>query len=80
MRFKARYGYVGLAVEAEENVTEGLNETGLSAGLFYFPRYGQYEKYSPANKPTTIGDLQVVSWILGCYPSNINTIYTPIYL
>lgn len=67
MRFKARYGYVGLAVEAEENVTEGLNETGLSAGLFYFPRYGQYEKYSPANKPTTIGDLQVVSWILGCF-------------
>lgn len=67
MPFTARYGYVGMAVETEEYVTEGLNEAGLSAGLFYFPRYGQYEKYDPANKATTIGDLQVVSWILGSF-------------
>ena len=38
MRFTARYGYVGLAVEQREFVAEGLNEEGLSAGLFYFPR------------------------------------------
>ena len=67
MTFRARYGYVGMAVETEENVTEGLNEEGLSAGLFYFPRYGQYEEYSPANRTKTIGDLQVVAWILGSF-------------
>ena len=43
LKFKAAYGYVGLAVEQKEFVAEGLNEEGLSAGLFYFPRYGQYE-------------------------------------
>ena len=37
MTFTARYGYVGLSVEQETFVAEGLNESGLSAGMFYFP-------------------------------------------
>ena len=41
MTFTARYGYVGLAVEQKEFIAEGLNEVGLSAGLFYFPKYGE---------------------------------------
>lgn len=65
MTFTARYGYVGLAVEQKEFVAEGLNEAGLSAGLFYFPGYGQYETYSPSERARSISDLQLVSWILG---------------
>lgn len=65
MAFTARYGYVGLTVEQEEIVAEGLNEAGLSAGLFYFPGYGRYEAYDPAKRTTTIADVQLVSWILG---------------
>ncbi len=64
MVFEAKYGYVGLAVEQEEFVAEGLNEAGLSAGLFYFPRYGAYENYDEALKATSISDLQLVPWIL----------------
>ena len=37
MKFTAKYGYVGLAVEQKEFVAEGLNEEGLSAGLVLFP-------------------------------------------
>lgn len=65
MKFTARYGYVGLAVEQKEFVAEGLNEAGLSAGLFYFPRYGQYEAYNAAHKSTSIADLQLVPLLLG---------------
>ena len=65
MEFTARYGYVGLAVEEKEFVVEGLNEAGLSAGLFYFPAYGEYEEYQEELKANTISDLQLVSWILG---------------
>lgn len=65
MKFTAHYGYVGLAVEQKEFVAEGLNEAGLSAGLFYFPRYGQYEAYDAARKSTSIADLQLVSLLLG---------------
>ena len=44
---------------------EGMNEKGLSAGLFYFPDYGKYEEYSEANYETNISDFQLVSYILG---------------
>ncbi|SHF42434.1 linear amide C-N hydrolase [Dysgonomonas macrotermitis] len=65
MSFTARYGYVGLAVEQKDFVAEGLNEVGLSAGLFYFPNYGKYEDYDVAKKEKSIADLQLVSWLLG---------------
>ncbi len=65
MEFTAKYGYVGLSVEQEEFVAEGLNEAGLSAGLFYFPGYGGYEDYSEELRTRSIADLQLVSWILG---------------
>ena len=65
MKITARYGYVGLAVEQKEFVAEGINEAGLSAGLFYFPQYGEYEAFDEAQKTTSLSDLQLVSWILG---------------
>lgn len=61
MKFTAKYGYVGLAVEQKEFVAEGLNEAGLSAGLFYFPNYGQYEAYNPAQQASSMADLQLVA-------------------
>lgn len=63
--FRARYGYVGLAVERPEYVAEGLNEQGLSAGLFYFPQYGGYEAYNATLRQESLSDLQVVSYVLG---------------
>ena len=65
MAFTARYGYVGFAVEQKDFVAEGVNEAGLSAGLFYFPNYGQYEAYDERRKNSSIADLQLVSLILG---------------
>lgn len=63
--FKGRYGYAGLAVEQAEFIVEGLNEKGLSAGLFYFPGYGEYEEFNPVTRENNIADLQLVSYILG---------------
>lgn len=64
MTFDAKYGNVGLAVVQKEFMAEGLNEAGLSAGLFYFPRYGKYKTYDPEQNAQTLSDLQVVNWIL----------------
>lgn len=63
MKFNAFYGYVGLA--AEDYVIEGLNEMGLSAGLFYFPKFGSYPKYDAKEKDITLSDTQFVAWMLG---------------
>lgn len=64
MEFTARYGVVGLSVVEREFIAEGINEAGLSAGLFFFPKYGGYTEYDPAYNSTTLGDLQVVQWML----------------
>ena len=65
MKYTAFYGYIGLA--SEDYVIEGLNEVGLSAGLFYFPHVGSYPKYDPSQKDVTISDTEFVAWILGSF-------------
>ena len=64
LAFKARYGVVGLAVVEERFIAEGINEAGLSAGLFFFPQYGSYESYEAAQSDRTLVDLEVAQWIL----------------
>ncbi len=48
LSFTAKYGTVGLTVVQREFIAEGINEAGLSAGLFFFPRFGGYDSYDPA--------------------------------
>ena len=62
--FVAEYGYVGIAVENDEFIMEGINEAGLAAGLFYFPDYGEYMPYKEADKSMCVSDMQFVAWIL----------------
>lgn len=62
--FKAKHGFVGLAVEQKEFMVEGINEKGLSAGLFYFPNYGKYQPYDETLKKQCLADFQVVSYVL----------------
>ena len=64
MTFTAKYGVVGLSVVQKEFIAEGINEAGLSAGLFFFPQYGGYEPYEPARNDCTLADLQFVAWVL----------------
>ena len=64
LEFISLYGYAGLAAEQPEFIIDGTNEAGLSAALFYFPNYGEYEKYNEADKDISLADFQVVSWIL----------------
>ena len=69
MKYKSVYGYVGIYTEYEPFVVEGINEAGLSAGLFFFPQYGDYAPYNPANKARTLCDMQFVSWVLSQFSS-----------
>ncbi len=64
LSWTALYGYVGMAVEQPEFVVDGTNEQGLSAALFYFPNYGEYQKYNDESADISLADFQVVSWIL----------------
>lgn len=63
-KFTARYGYVGIATELDRFIVEGVNEAGLSAGLFFFPGYGKYTDYRADNNANTLCDMQFASWAL----------------
>lgn len=69
MKYTSVFGYVGIYTEYEPFVVEGVNEAGLSAGLFFFPNYGQYAPYDESAKDMTICDMQFVSWVLGSFDS-----------
>lgn len=69
LSYKSQYGWVGLAVVRKEFVAEGINEAGLSCGLFYFPGYGEYAHYDPSLDKSTLADMQLVSWMLSCFKS-----------
>ncbi len=64
VRFKSKHGFIGLSVEQKEFMVEGINEKGLSAGLFYFPNFGKYKPYDAALKDKCLADFQVVSYVL----------------
>ncbi len=64
VEFTAKYGTVGLAVVEKEFIAEGINEIGLSAGLFFFPRYGSYKPFDEESADKSLADLQVVQWLL----------------
>jgi len=62
--FTSVYGYVGIAVQIPDFIIDGTNEAGLSAGLFYFPDYGEYPKYDAKHKENAIADFELVAWML----------------
>lgn len=69
LKYKSVYGYVGIYTEYEPFVVEGVNESGLSAGLFFFPNYGQYAAYDQSQNDKTLCDMQFVSWVLSQFNS-----------
>ena len=69
LHYQTRFGFVGLSIESEEFIVEGLNEKGLSAGLFFFPKYGRYPSYDKTQASKTIGDMQFVAYVLGQFDS-----------
>ncbi len=69
LSFTANFGVVGMSVVMKEFICEGINEAGLSAGLFFFPEYGSYQSYDQDMNDVTLGDLQVPTWILTQFAS-----------
>lgn len=64
LKYTGIYGFVGIYTEYEPFVVEGVNEAGLSAGLFFFPNYGDYAPYDQTHNEKTLCDMQFVSWVL----------------
>jgi len=59
-----KYGAVGASTVAPEFVTEGVNEKGLNAGIFYFSHYGSLTPYNKKYAKHSVSDGELVRYIL----------------
>lgn len=62
-----KYGVVGLDLLEKNSIADGMNEKGLTAGLFYHPGFAEYPAYNKSNKSSTITAIDVVHYILTQY-------------
>lgn len=67
--WQGRYGFVSLTSYGQPYGPDGLNEKGLSVGMFYFPGFASYAPYNPkhADKTLSIGDF--MQWMLSSFAS-----------
>jgi choloylglycine hydrolase len=64
MSYTTKYAIVGGSLDNGTEVQDGLNETGLSVGTFYFPGYAGYAPVTDANKANGVSPLQFPTWLL----------------
>ena len=67
LTWKSKYGFAGISVSDDRFIAEGINEKGLTAGLFYFRGYGSLAKYDPKDTANNITDMDFVRWMLSQY-------------
>ena len=59
-----KYGAVGASTVEAPFVTEGVNEKGLNAGIFYFANYGSLTPYEKKYRKQSVSDGELVRYIL----------------
>jgi choloylglycine hydrolase len=65
----AKYASLGANGLGLPVLFDGLNEKGLSAGLFYFPNYAKYQPYAATDSSKTIAPWELGSYILDNFAS-----------
>ena len=64
LKWTSKYASVGANGLGMPVIFDGVNEKGLYIGLFYFPGFAEYMKYSPSDANKTIAPTETGSWIL----------------
>jgi choloylglycine hydrolase len=64
LAYTSRYAFVGANALNLPVVLDGLNDQGLSVGLFYFPGYATYTDVTPENKSRALAPYEFGAWVL----------------
>lgn len=64
LAYRSKYAAVGGVAFNEPAIMDGINEKGLSIGMFYFPGYAGYVTITPQNKAHALSPTQFPNWIL----------------
>jgi choloylglycine hydrolase len=65
LRWKTKYGSVGMNAFGLPLLADGLNETGLHVGVFYFPGYAQYQAITEQDRDRALAPQELAGFLLG---------------
>ncbi|WP_320170233.1 choloylglycine hydrolase family protein [Maridesulfovibrio sp.] len=68
LKWKQRYGFVGLSVLGQEKSSDGMNEKGLSAKFLWLPSVG-YQTVPKGKEDRALDVALLPDWILGNFSS-----------
>jgi choloylglycine hydrolase len=69
LSYTTKYGIVGANALNLQVILDGINDQGLSVGLFYFPNYAKYAEVTPGNASKAIAPHEFGIWVLGNFAS-----------
>ena len=64
LTYTSRYGFAGANALGLPAILDGLNDQGLSVGLFYFPNYAKYTDVTAENKSRALAPQDFGTWVL----------------
>ena len=64
MKYKARYGCLGLYTFKNLALCDGMNEKGLAVGAFYFPTFAKYTEVTKENRDKALSPADFPNWVL----------------
>lgn len=62
--YRSKYAAIGAITFGAPAIVDGVNEKGLSVGMFYFPGYAGYTTVTPDNKGKALSPIEFPNWIL----------------
>jgi len=69
LTFTSRFAFIGANALGLPAILDGLNDQGLSVGLFYFPGYAKYADVTDENKSRAIAPQEFGVWALANFAS-----------
>ncbi len=64
LTWKATYGAGGVNALGEQIILDGVNEKGLSGGIFYFPDFAGYQEVTDGDFSRALAPWQLMTWAL----------------
>jgi choloylglycine hydrolase len=64
LTWKATYGAGGVNALGEQIILDGVNEKGLSGGIFYFPDFAGYQEVTDGDFSQALAPWQLMTWAL----------------
>jgi choloylglycine hydrolase len=65
LRWKSKYGVVGMNAFDMPLFADGLNERGVHVGIFYFPGFAKYQSVTEKDYPQTLAPQEFAGYLLG---------------